>query len=80
MIESGHNSCWGTNVSGHKHVWAQSILGTNVCGYSHVVTIMFGHKSGGTDKNIMFLLCVYQGLLTVTQDVQIRFLVQLAPS
>ena len=49
MIVSGHNnSCWGINVSGHKHVWAQSCLGTNVCGHSLVGTIMYGHKRGGT--------------------------------
>ena len=30
MIVSGHNSCWGTNVSGHSHVCTQSCLGTNV--------------------------------------------------
>ena len=40
MIVPGHNSCWGTNVSGHKHAWAQSCLGTmrvgtNVCGHNH---------------------------------------------
>ena len=30
MIVSGHDSCLGTNVSGHKRVWAQS------CGPNHV--------------------------------------------
>ena len=31
MIVSDHNnSCWGTNVPGHRRVWAQSCLGTNV--------------------------------------------------
>ena len=30
MVVSGHNSCWGTNVSGHKHAWAQSCLSANV--------------------------------------------------
>ena len=29
-------TCQGTNVSGHKHVWAQSCLGTNVCGHNRV--------------------------------------------
>ena len=46
MIVSGHNSWWGTNVSGHKrawpqsckscwhnHVWAHTCLGTTVCGH-----------------------------------------------
>ena len=31
MIVSDHNnSCWGTNVPGHRRVWAQSCMGTNV--------------------------------------------------
>ena len=30
MIVYGQNSRWGTNVSGHKRVWAQSCMGTNV--------------------------------------------------
>ena len=38
MIVSGHDSCWGTNVSGHNSVWAQFCLGP----------IMYGHKRGGT--------------------------------
>ena len=29
-------TCQGTNVSGHKHVWAQSCVGTNVCGHKRV--------------------------------------------
>ena len=34
---SGHNnSCWGTNVSGNKCVWAQTCLGTNVSGHKCV--------------------------------------------
>ena len=37
MIVSGHNnSCWGTNVPGHKCVWAQTCLGTNVSEY-HII-------------------------------------------
>ena len=28
--------CLGTNVSGHKRVWAQSCLGTNVSGHKRV--------------------------------------------
>ena len=38
MIVSGHDSCWGTNVSGHNSVWAQFCLGP----------IMYWHKRGGT--------------------------------
>ena len=43
-------TCQGTNVSRHKHVWAQSCLGTNVSGHkcvwaqTCVSTIMSGHK------------------------------------
>ena len=43
-------TCQGTNVSGHKHVWAQSCLGTNVCGHNRVWaqtclgTIVSGHN------------------------------------
>ena len=38
---SGHKRVWaqiclGTNVSGHKRLWAQTCLGINVCGHSHV--------------------------------------------
>ena len=34
MIVSDHNnSCWSTNVPGHRRVWAQSCLGTNVSGH-----------------------------------------------
>ena len=29
-------TCQGTNVSGHKHVWAQSCLGTIVSGHNRV--------------------------------------------
>ena len=29
-------TCQGTNVSEHKHVWAQSCVGTNVCGHKRV--------------------------------------------
>ena len=37
MIVSDHNnSCWGSNVPGHNHVWAQSCLGTIVFGPSRV--------------------------------------------
>ena len=50
MTVSVHNSCWGTNVSGHKHrhvcaqtimsghkcLWSQMPLGTNVSGHKHV--------------------------------------------
>ena len=58
MIVSGHNnSCWGTNVPGHKRVWAQikcvwaqTCVGTNVCGHSRLGPIMYGHKRGGTDS------------------------------
>ena len=56
MIVSDHNnSCWGTNVPGHKlnvsghsRVWAQSCLGTVVSGHNRVGPIMYGHKRGGT--------------------------------
>ena len=43
-------TCQGTNVSGHKHVWAQSCLDTNVCGHNRVWaqtclgTIVSGHN------------------------------------
>ena len=38
---SGHKhmwaqSCLGTNVSGHKRVWAQTSVGTNECGHKRV--------------------------------------------
>ena len=41
MIVSGeNNSCCGTNVPGHKRVWAQTSLSTNVsehvCGHKRV--------------------------------------------
>ena len=47
MIVSGrNNSCWGTNVPGHKRVWAQikcvgaqTCPGTNVSGHNRVGTI-----------------------------------------
>ena len=29
-------TCVGTNVSGHKHVWAQTCVGTSVCGHKRV--------------------------------------------
>ena len=55
MIVSGHNnSCWGSNVSGHKRVWAQTCLGTNVSGHNHVWvqtclgTVMYGLNRVGT--------------------------------
>ena len=45
---SGHNSCWGTNVSGHKRAWSQSCLcanqmclGTSVSAHKSNVS---GHK------------------------------------
>ena len=42
MIVSDHNnSCWDTNVPGHRRVWAQSCLGTN---YMCVGTIVSGHN------------------------------------
>ena len=60
MIVSGYDSCWGTNVCGHKRVWvqscmctimwAQSCLGTNVCGHKRLwarkclCTTVCGHK------------------------------------
>ena len=51
MIVSDHNnSCWGTNVPGHKCVWAQSCLGTIVSGHSRVWaqsclgTVVSGHS------------------------------------
>ena len=55
MIVSGHNnSCWGTNVSGHKRVWAQSCLGTNVSGHK----LVWAQMSLGTNveerRNIDF--------------------------
>ena len=53
MIVSGHISCWGTNVSGHKRVWAviyvHNHVGTIVC-HNHVWeqtcvgTNVCGHK------------------------------------
>ena len=66
MIVSGqNNSCWGTNVSGHNHVWAQikcvwaqtclgtnqMCLGTNVC----------GHKSNVSGQNHVWaqIKCVW---------------------
>ena len=37
MIVSDHNNLfWGTNVPGHRRVWAQSCLGTIVSGHNHV--------------------------------------------
>ena len=64
MIVSDHNnSFWGTNVPGHRRVWAQSCLGTIVsghsrvwaqsCGPSRVGPIMYGHKRGGTTRNML---------------------------
>ena len=58
MIVSDHNnSCWGTNVPGHRRVWAQikcvwaqSCLGTIVSGHncvwaqSSLGTIVSGHN------------------------------------
>ena len=51
MIVSDHNnSCWGTNVPGHRRVWAQSCLGTIVSGHNRVWaqsclgTIVSGHN------------------------------------
>ena len=44
MIVSGHNSCWGTNVSRDNHVWAQTCLGTVLYGLNRVDTIMSRHK------------------------------------
>ena len=48
MILSGHNnSCCGTNVPGHKRVWAQSCLGTNqMCleTFKRLGTNVSGHK------------------------------------
>ena len=43
MIVSGQNSCWGMNVSGHNHEWAQTCLVTNVVepfskGFSFIYT------------------------------------------
>ena len=35
MIVSGHNSCWGTNVSGRKRVWAQTCLGIVMHGHNN---------------------------------------------
>ena len=50
MIVSGHNnSCWGTNLSGHKRVSAQTCLGTNVCGLSHVVTVVWAQSCMSTN-------------------------------
>ena len=34
--ESGYKMCEGTNVSGHKHIWAQTCLGTNVSGHKRI--------------------------------------------
>ena len=55
MIVFDHNnSCWGTNVPGHNHVWAQikcnwaqSRLGTIVSGHSRVGPIIYGPSRVG---------------------------------
>ena len=61
IVSDHNNSCWGTNVPGHRRVWAQSCLGTIMSGHNHVWAqscgpsrvgpIMYGHKRGGTDVN-----------------------------
>ena len=77
MVVSGHNnSCWGTNVSGHNHVWAQTCLDTVMYGLNHVDTIMSGHKCAweqtclGTimsgHKHVWTQLCM--GLIMWTQS------------
>ena len=49
MIVSDHNnSCWGTNVPGHRRVWAQSCLGS----------IMYGQKRGGTGRYMLSMISV----------------------
>ena len=37
-------TCLGTNVSAHKCVWAQTWVGTNVSGHNRVGSSMYGHK------------------------------------
>ena len=39
----------GTNVSGHKRVWAQTCVGTNVSGHNRVGTIMWAQVCMGTN-------------------------------
>ena len=41
MIVPGYNSCRGTNMSGHKRVWAQTCLGTVMYGLNRVGTVMY---------------------------------------
>ena len=41
MIVPGYNSCRGTNMSGHRRVWAQTCLGTVMYGLNRVGTVMY---------------------------------------
>ena len=50
---SGHKhewaqTCVGTNESGHKRVWAQTCVGTNVSGHNRVGTIVWAQVCMGT--------------------------------
>ena len=50
IVSDHNNSCWGTNMPGHRRVWAQSCLGTIMSGHkcvwaqSCLGTIMSGHS------------------------------------
>ena len=55
--------CLGTNVCGHKRVWAQTCVGTNVCGHkrvwaqSCVFTIVCGHKPVWAQTCLGTIMC-----------------------
>ena len=73
MIVSGHNSCWGTNVSGHKrvclgtfHVCAQSCLGTNVSRHSHVWAQSFEHNHVWTQMCVGTNVCGHKRIWAQT--------------
>ena len=62
--------CLGTNVCGHKHVWAQTFLGKNVSGHKRIWTqtclgtIMWAQACMGTNVwSPSYILC---GLLAVS--------------
>ena len=52
MIVSDHNnSCWGTNVPGHRRVWAQS------CGPNHVWAQTWWNRVPTVVSNNTVALC-----------------------
>ena len=61
-------SCVGTNVCGHNRVWAQSCLGTIVSGHNRVGSIMYGPNRGGTVSNIYSHLLGFKAILLNRQQ------------